>query len=183
MPIADACLAKWGLMMAEAKLTRSKLPRIILYLAVAMIAIGIILHGLGLSTFQRIWHDLISRPGGSLALRFVLQPTMSAIVAIRDGIKDSHTGRSPYFWTMFADPAKRRENLREGVTATGKIILLAMLLDAIYQYIELKTFYPAEALIVAILLAFIPYFLIRGPAGRIARRLQRRGADNETKQT
>ena len=183
LPIVDACLAKRGFMMPEAKPTESRLPRIILYLAVAMIAVGVILHGLGLSTFQRIWHDLVSRPGGSLALRFVLQPTMSAIVAIRDGIKDSHTGRSPYFWTMFADPAKRRENLREGVAATGKIILLAMLLDAIYQYIELKTFYPAEALIVAILLAFIPYFLIRGPAGRIARRLQRRDADSETKRT
>jgi hypothetical protein len=169
--------------MAEAKLTRSRLPRIILWLAIVMIAVGVILHGLGLSTLQRIWHDLVSRPGGSLALRFVLQPTMSAIVAIRDGIKDSHTGRSPYFWTMFADPAKRRENLREGVEATGKIILLAMLLDAIYQYIELKTFYPAEALIVAILLAFIPYFLIRGPAGRIARRWRVAVPNDEAKRT
>jgi hypothetical protein len=156
-------------MMAEAKPVRSRLPRIILYIAVVMLAVGIALHGLGLATFQRIWEDLVSRPGGTLALRFVLQPTMSAILAVRDGIKDSRTGRSPYFWTTFADPAKSRERLHEGIAATGKIILLAMLLDAIYQYIELRTFYPAEALITAILLAFIPYFLIRGPVGRVAR--------------
>jgi hypothetical protein len=31
-------------------------------------------------------------------------------------------------------------------------------------------FYPGEALIVALLLAFVPYLLIRGPAERIARR-------------
>jgi hypothetical protein len=167
-------------MMAEAKLTRSRLPRIILYLALLMIAVGIILHGPTPATFQRIWDDLVSRPGATLALRFVLQPTMSAILAIRDGIKDSRTGRSPYFWTMFSDPARRRERLREGVAATGKIILLAMLLDAIYQYIELKTFYPVEALITAVVLAFIPYFLIRGPVGRIARRWRRRGADDGT---
>jgi hypothetical protein len=168
-------------MMAGPKPSGSRLPQIILYLAVAMIAAGILLHGLALATFQRLWEDLVSRPGGTLALRFVLQPTMSALLAIRDGIKDSRTGRSPYFWTMFSDPAKRRERLHEGVAATGKIILLAMLLDAIYQYIALETFYPVEALIVAIVLGFIPYFLIRGPVGRIVRRW--RGRDDRAPQS
>lgn len=164
--------------MPDAKLARSRLPRIILYLALAMIAAGIIINGLALATFQRIWDDLMSRPGGSLALRFVLQPTMSTILAIRDGIKDARTGRTPYFWTMFTDHAQSRERLSEGVAATGKIILLAMLLDAIYQYIELGTFYPVEALITAIVLAFIPYFAIRGPVGRIARWRRARNTDN-----
>ena len=34
----------------------------------------------------------------------------------------------------------------------------------------LKTFYPGEALIISLVLAFLPYVLIRGPATRIARR-------------
>jgi hypothetical protein len=33
----------------------------------------------------------------------------------------------------------------------------------------LKTFYPGEAVIVAIMLAFVPYPLLRGPFARIAR--------------
>jgi hypothetical protein len=33
----------------------------------------------------------------------------------------------------------------------------------------LKTFYPGEAEIVAILLAFVPYLLLRGPVARVAR--------------
>jgi hypothetical protein len=33
----------------------------------------------------------------------------------------------------------------------------------------LKTFYPGEAVIVAIALAFFPYLLLRGPIARIAR--------------
>jgi hypothetical protein len=37
----------------------------------------------------------------------------------------------------------------------------------------LKTFYPVEALLIAILLAFVPYVLIRGPAARVARRWRR----------
>jgi hypothetical protein len=34
----------------------------------------------------------------------------------------------------------------------------------------LKRFYPAEAVIVALLFAFVPYVIIRGPVARIARR-------------
>ena len=111
----------------------------------------------------------MARPTDTLALRFFLQPAMSTIFAVRDGIRDARTGRSPYFWTIMSDPGKRQARLREGAVSTGKIILLAILLDVIYQYIAFKSVYPAEAVIVAIVLAFIPYFLIRGPVARIAR--------------
>ncbi len=156
------------------------LPRLILYLALAMIAAGIIMRGVGLAEFQRIWDNLLARPGGSLAFRFLLQPAMSTIFAVRDGIKDARTGSAPYFWTVLSNPNERRARLREGVAVTGKIILLGILIDGLYQAIEFKTFYPVEALKVAILLAFIPYLLIRGPAARIARRLRRHPAAGET---
>ncbi len=42
-------------------------------------------------------------------------------------------------------------------------------MDLIYQVIEFKTFYPGEAVIVALLLAFVPYLLLRGPCERVAR--------------
>ena len=42
-------------------------------------------------------------------------------------------------------------------------------MDAIYQYQVLKTFYPGEAVIIALALAFVPYLLIRGPVARTAR--------------
>jgi hypothetical protein len=35
----------------------------------------------------------------------------------------------------------------------------------------LRRFYPAEAVIVALLFAFVPYVIMRGPAARIARRM------------
>jgi hypothetical protein len=46
---------------------------------------------------------------------------------------------------------------------------MAVLIDAVYQYIQLSWFYPGEALIVAFVLAFLPYLLIRGPINRLAR--------------
>jgi hypothetical protein len=144
------------------------LPKIVLLLAGALIVAGVALHGVGWSEFQRIWAHMIDRPGGSMALRFILQPAMSSLFALRDGIKDARTGRSPYFWTVLSDPDKRKARLREGLAATGKIILIAVVLDGIYQYIAYKTFFPVEALLVAILLAFVPYLLLRGAFARIA---------------
>jgi hypothetical protein len=148
----------------------SHFPRIVLHTIVVLIVAGIASHGVGIAEFRRIWEHIVVRPSDTLALRFLLQPTMSTIISVRDGIKDAQTDRSPYFWTILSNPDKRRERLREGAAATGKIILLAVLLDGIYQYIAFKSIYPVEAVVVAILLAFVPYFLIRGPVARIARR-------------
>jgi hypothetical protein len=46
---------------------------------------------------------------------------------------------------------------------------IAIILDVAYQYIALKALYPGEVVVVAIVLAFLPYLLIRGPVARIAR--------------
>jgi hypothetical protein len=151
----------------------SGLPHLILYLALAMIVAGIVLHGISFPVFERIWNNLLDRPAGPLTFRFLLQPAMSTIFGVRDGIRDAKLERRPYFWTILTDPAKRRARLREGVMSTGKIILLAIVLDLIYQLIELKTFYPVEALIVAVVLAYIPYVIIRGLVDRIERWRQR----------
>ena len=117
--------------------------------------------------FSRVWENLLARPSGPMAFRFLMQPTMAAILAIRDGIRDGRTGRSPYFWTVLTNAEERRGRLREGIAATAKIIILAIVLDTIYQFTALHAFYPGEALIVALVLAFIPYLVIRGPAARI----------------
>lgn len=53
--------------------------------------------------------------------------------------------------------------------STAKILLLGVVMDIVYQLVFLGEFYPAEAAIIAVLLAFVPYLLLRGPIGRIAR--------------
>jgi hypothetical protein len=52
--------------------------------------------------------------------------------------------------------------------ATGRIIVLGLVMDAAYQIVVLRTFYPGEAVIVALVLAFVPYVGTRGPVARIA---------------
>jgi hypothetical protein len=113
--------------------------------------------------------NFISRTEGPLHFRFILQPLMATFFGIRDGVSDAKTGRPPYFWTICWNKEHREDFLKEGIRRVAKILILAIVLDAIYQLIELHWFYPGEAIIVAITLAFIPYLIIRGPANRIAR--------------
>jgi hypothetical protein len=89
----------------------------------ALIVAGIVWHGVSIPIFKRIWHDLVERPDAPMRFRFILQPLMAAIVAIRDGLKDARTGRSPYFWTMMGNPRERIRRLNEGLNATARIIL------------------------------------------------------------
>jgi hypothetical protein len=131
---------------------------------------------------SRLWADLIARPGGPLEFRFLLQPLVAALLAVRDGMSDARKERSPYFWTLVHDPARRRERLREGVRATLRVVLLGVAIDALYQFKVHGTVYPGEALGIALLLGFVPYLLIRGPADRMARR-RRGGLHGEADQT
>jgi hypothetical protein len=48
-------------------------------------------------------------------------------------------------------------------------MIVAAVLDLIYQLIEFQTIHVVALIYAAVLLAFIPYLLIRGPANRIAR--------------
>lgn len=122
---------------------------------------------------MRVWDNLIGRVGGPLTFRLILQPAVAAIFAILAGLKDAREGRPAYFWTILVNPTDRRALLREGWRAVAKVFVLAVVIDAVYQFIVLRWFYPGEALIVAFLLAFVPYLLIRGPVNRIARHWSR----------
>jgi hypothetical protein len=151
------------------------LPKLVIALAMLLIAAGVLWHGVTWETFPRAWSDIVQRTSGPLSFRFILQPSMAAIAAIHDGLKDARIGRAPYlwtvvrFWTAAHTRGERVERLREGLIATSRIILLGIVMDVIYQLLEYTTFYPAQALLIALLLAFIPYLLIRGPVTRIAR--------------
>jgi hypothetical protein len=151
------------------------LPKLIIASAVLLIAAGVLWYGITVEVVLRIFRDLFNRPSEPMSFRFILQPVMALIAALRDGIKDARTGRSPYFWTIVSEPGKRAGRLREGLNATARILLLGLAMDVIYQIMVLKRFYPAEAVIIAVMLAFVPYFFIRGPIARIARRWYGRG--------
>ena len=118
-------------------------------------------------TAARFWQELISRPSGPLAFRFVLQPVVAIAYALRDGIGDAKRGRPAYFWAIFSDSAQRRALIKSGWQSIGKVLVLALVIDIIYQFIVLKGLRPLEAITIAVALAIVPYILVRGPINRL----------------
>lgn len=117
--------------------------------------------------FSRFFENLVGRVHGPMNFRLILQPLMAIIFAVIDGRKDAHAGQPPYFWALFTNPGHRQELLRSGWKSVGKIFIIAIVLDGVYQFITVRWFYPGEALVTAVVLAIIPYLLLRGPVNRL----------------
>jgi hypothetical protein len=110
------------------------------------------------------------RIGGSMRFRFILQPLMAMIFATIDGLKDAKAGKVPYLWSLVTQPQHLATQLEHGWKSIGKVFVLAIILDVIFQVRELHNFFPLEALVIAVLLALVPYLGLRGIVCRLARR-------------
>ncbi len=119
--------------------------------------------------WMRIASDMAARVSGPMKFRLVLQPVMAAIFAIRAGLADARAGKPPYFWTLVTDPAQRAYMIKDGWKSVGKVFVLALVLDVVYQIIVSRFVYPGEAIIVAFVLAIVPYLILRGLVTRVAR--------------
>jgi hypothetical protein len=117
----------------------------------------------------RIWTDLIGRISGPMSFRIILQPVMAIAFAVHDGLADARAGRPPYLWAFLNRPAERRELLASAWRAIGRVIVLAIAMDLIYQWKVFGRFYPVELLNVVLLLAVVPYVLWRGVLNRFLR--------------
>ena len=113
--------------------------------------------------FQRIFEHMLGRVHGAMTFRLFLQPTMAFISAALDGIKDAKAGKIPYLPAIATEPSQRKKLIRSGWKSIGRTFFLGLLMDTIYQVWQLKAFYPLEAILTAVILAIIPYLLLRGP--------------------
>jgi len=120
--------------------------------------------------FSRIAQNMIARVSGPMKFRLVLQPCMAIFLAVRGGLQDARAGKPPYFWAVCTDKGERESMMKDGWKHIAKVFTLAIVLDVVYQLIEQHFVYIGEAILVAIILAIIPYLLVRGPVNRLARR-------------
>jgi hypothetical protein len=98
----------------------------------------------------RFLADLPGRLAGPGRMRFLLQPAMAIALGLRDGRADAKAGRG--FRVL---------------PALANLLLMAILLDVIFQWAILGAAYPFAALVVGPVLITIPYVLSR----RLARRM------------
>jgi hypothetical protein len=120
-----------------------------------------------LEMLTRGFDDLVGRNSGPMHLRLILQPLMATVLAIRAGWADAWEGQPIFFWTLVEDPKRTAAMLRNLWRIAGKVFLVAVVLDVIYQIVVFRWVYPVETLIVATVLALVPCMVVRGVGNRV----------------
>jgi hypothetical protein len=115
---------------------------------------------------------LLGRADGPMTFRLIVQPMVAALIAVRTGFRDASEGHGPYLASVAANPVLRRNLLGQGRKDVGKVFVVAIVLDVIYELMVYRWVYPVQAVVVATVLTVLPYLLIRGPVTRIVRRLR-----------
>jgi hypothetical protein len=123
-----------------------------------------------LTPLQQAVEELLGRASGPFHLRLLLQPTMASLLAIRAGLRDARQGAPPFLWTLVTDPAERKRLIQSAWRDIGKIFMIAIALDVVYQIVALHSFRWLQTLIVAIVLAVLPYLILRGIVNRLAQK-------------
>lgn len=126
---------------------------------------GSILNALSLALEQ-----LLGRASGPLHFRLFVMPIVVTILAIRAGLRDARGGQSSFWAGVVTSPIDRRRHLLSALRDVGKVFAVAVVLDTIYQCLELPVFSVMQLLFVATACAIVPYVLIRGPVTVLARR-------------
>ena len=124
--------------------------------------------------FSQAWDQLAGRLSGSLSPRFLLQPLMATILAMRAGFRDARANRPPFLWTVVTDARQRRTLLLGGWQDVTRLFTIALVVDTLYQIDMLGFFHPLQALLVAGTLAIVPYVVIRGLVTRVVAAYRRR---------
>jgi hypothetical protein len=118
---------------------------------------------------SRTIEQLLGRSSGPLHFRFVMQPVVATIIAVRAGLRDAREGQPPFLWTVLSNAAERKRLIQSGWKDIGRMFTIAFLMDSAYQLFFLRGFYPVQALIVAIAVAVVPYVVLRGIVTRFSR--------------
>lgn len=119
---------------------------------------------------SRFVQGFMSRLEGPFSFRMIVQPLMALIFATLDGLKDAKAGKPAYLWAVVANAEHRRELLKDGWKHFGKIFILGIVLDVVYQLKVHGAIHSwGGVLLAALVLAVLPYMVLRGPVNRIAR--------------
>lgn len=127
------------------------------------------MHGEHVGFFEGIARVL----GGKGQLRLIIQPAVAIVLGIRLGIADARAGEGPFVLRLF----RHREHLvRRALSDVVVPFAVAIGIDLILQYYTLGYVRPLAAVLVGLLLVWLPFSIARGLANRIARHEHAGGA-------
>lgn len=110
---------------------------------------------------------MLSGPG---RLRFLVQPLLAIALGVRDGRRDAAAGRPPYVSGVLFVAATRKEELTTGLQVLAKPLAVAVMLDALAQYIIFRSVQLWHALLAGTILIAIPYAMARSLTNRYVHR-------------
>ena len=119
------------------------------------------------------YEHLVGRAGGPLNFRLLIMPLVVTFFALRAAMRDARAGRPRYFKTLLTKPLERPRLVRSMLKDVGKIFIMAVVLDTIYQLTVLRAFYLGELLLVVLASAILPYLVVRSAVSPLMRRIYR----------
>ncbi|MCK9566393.1 MAG: hypothetical protein M0Q43_10125 [Methanothrix sp.] len=114
-----------------------------------------------------ISEGIMARVAGPMGLRFVFQPLVGLLLGIRDGMVDAKAGEPPFIFDLIANRENRTAKLASIFKSLSKTIIIALVLDAIVQYLIFDQVRVTSAIIIALIMLVIPYSLARAITNRI----------------
>jgi hypothetical protein len=116
-------------------------------------------------------HDRVSGP---MKFRIVLQLMLAMYIAYLSGLRDARSGADPYFRSFLIGRGNRFDLIEDGWASVGWVVIFSGALDLAYQFFVLSSIHLFATLIVAFVLAVVPYVIVRGIVTRIANALMTR---------
>jgi hypothetical protein len=124
---------------------------------------------------RRFIDELPKRLTGPGRLRFILQPLAAIILGIRAGVADARAGRLPFVKRLISERKHRLALVRSGISEVAVLGAMAILLDAVSQFLIYRQVHPGAALIVGPVLIALPYAATRAFANRWVSHFQNKG--------
>jgi hypothetical protein len=105
--------------------------------------------------------------GGRFQLRLIVQPILAVALGIRFGLRDARQRRPPVGAALRAHETSRARVLEQWTRGALVALCAAFVVDAILQILINHWFRPLAAVVVALLLVFVPFTVVRAATNRI----------------
>lgn len=114
--------------------------------------------------FDSLVLDLTSGKG---QLRFVIQPIVAILLGARLGVADAHEGRQPFLLRLLKAGHDRAKLFKDSLSDVVLPLCIGMLIDGILQHYVIGHVRPLQAVLVGMMLVWLPYSVSRALTHRI----------------
>jgi hypothetical protein len=113
------------------------------------------------------WEGIARDLSGKGQFRLFLQPVMAILLAVRVGLWDAKRGVRPFGVRLLESRRQRWRLLVRSVRHAWMPLSLALVMDGFFQYVTLGRIRILAAVVVGILLVWVPFTVARGVTNRI----------------